>query len=308
MSKSVSNWTGRGKKPEESDNAGPSSSNAEKFEPVRQGLKRMGTWGFRGGEKDGAKQKTGGGDHRAEEEEEDDKHIRFTIGGRGQRLTKEDFLKEIQSLDPKARCEVISDSNAPPAMKTMAKQDANAAIPGSSRLYHAKDVQMASGSDIASTVGAKMAKIRGAKIDDEDPAGEISSSPSLEDLNSRKSPKNNPPPRPSSSGLTTIESSKQIPETEAERKRREQALKGVDDVTPAQRGRTKRRDTDDAHVDETPAERRRRLAALGSAGVAESDEGRADEDSDDDDTPRVPPPAAKSRGIRFAQSPVRGRK
>jgi hypothetical protein len=36
--------------------------------------------------------------------------------------------------------------------------------------------------------------------------------------------------------------------------------------------------------------------------------GAVEEDSDDDDTPRVPPPVAKSRGIRFAQSPVRGRK
>jgi hypothetical protein len=84
-------------------------------------------------------------------------------------------------------------------------------------------------------------------------------------------------------------------------------LKGVDDVTEAQRGRSISRSDQrggEDEIDETPAERRRRLAVLGSMRGGNTGE----EDSDDDDTLRVPPPVAKSRGIRFAQSPVRGKK
>jgi hypothetical protein len=38
----------------------------------------------------------------AVDENDDDKQIRFTIGGAGQRLMKEDFLKHIWSHDPKS--------------------------------------------------------------------------------------------------------------------------------------------------------------------------------------------------------------
>lgn len=288
--KTVGGWTGLGKKPDDTK-AGPSYSDANKSAPVRQALKRMGTWGFKG-EGDGSKEKNTGDKKADDEEEEDDRQIRFTIGGKGRRLTKEDFLKEIRSLDPKARAAIIADSDASGAMKTMAKKDASRDIPGSNRLYGAGDKQMASGTGIASKIGTQMAKSRGADIQ------EVEDSDDSIELVGRESPKRDA--RPSSSrGLSRIESSTEVPESEAERKRREQALKGVDDVTPAQRGRTQSRDSEEV-LEETPAERRRRMAALGTA--------RAEEDSDDDDTPRVPPPVAKSRGIRFAQSPVRGRR
>ncbi|OTB01383.1 hypothetical protein M426DRAFT_25687 [Hypoxylon sp. CI-4A] len=73
------------------------------------------------------------------------------------------------------------------------------------------------------------------------------------------------------------------PETAAERRRRIAAFASV------------REDNDD--TGETPAERRRREAALG----VDSGENEEDSDSDDDDTPRVPP---ARRGIRFADSPL----
>ncbi|KAI1125042.1 alkali metal cation/H+ antiporter Nha1 C terminus-domain-containing protein [Nemania abortiva] len=71
------------------------------------------------------------------------------------------------------------------------------------------------------------------------------------------------------------------PETAAERRRRLAALAGVQD--------------DDSN--ETPAERRRREAALGVTGPSSEET-----DSDDDDTPRVPP---ERRGIRFAEGPTK---
>ncbi|KAI0411181.1 alkali metal cation/H+ antiporter Nha1 C terminus-domain-containing protein [Xylaria grammica] len=69
------------------------------------------------------------------------------------------------------------------------------------------------------------------------------------------------------------------PETAAERRRRLAAFATV-------------RDDD---TNETPAERRRREAALGVTGPSSEES-----DSDDDDTPRVPP---EKRGIRFAEGP-----
>jgi hypothetical protein len=304
-------WTGL-KKPDELNKAAASSSNAEASESsgVRQGLSRMGTWGFGG--KNTKKDDVGAKDH--PDEEEDDRHIRFTIGGAGRRLTKDDFLKEIQSLDPKARCEVIAESDAPAAMKDLAKKDASRDSPGSSRIFHAKTPQLASGKGVAKSLGAEMARQRGADVDDEQAVYESGSEDSdfsrarrRRTESSRKQEDSPTQPSTSSRRLSKIEShmSAEIPESEAERKRREQALKGVDDVTDAQRGRSRNVEEEDKEngreVGETAAEKRRRLAALGVGSSA------ADDDSDDDDTPRIPPPVAKSRGIRFAQSPVRGR-
>jgi len=94
-------------------------------------------------------------------------------------------------------------------------------------------------------------------------------------------------------------------ETPAERRRRVHALKGVNDPASPdseQRGRSLYKDDDtnggNGTEKETAAEKRRREAALGMGSGAQ-------DDSDDDDTPRVPPPVVRSRGIRFAESPVR---
>lgn len=292
--KTMGSWAGLSSKqqPEGTQRplAAPRSATADNQGAVRQGLKRMGTWGFKGQEKDSTKD--------AEDDAEDDKHIRFTIGGMGRRLTKEDFLAEMKSLEPKARAEIIRDSDAPAAFKNMAKKDASADSPGTSRIF-AGDAQMASSASAAKNVGAKMAKQRGARIEEV----EESRSPSGSEGSPRRMPQ---PRRRETSGLSA-----QVGESSAERKRREQALKGVDDITPAQRGRSRSRSRSRSvsrgragagggggNPDETPAEKRRRLAVMGSQGQ---------EDSDDDDTPRVPP-AAKTRGIRFAESPVRGKK
>jgi hypothetical protein len=306
-------WTGL-KKPDEASKAVASSSNAEpESSAVRQGLSRMGTWGFGGKNinKDNATAKDG-----QNNDEEDDRHIRFTISGAGRRLTKDDFLKEIQSLDPKARCDIIAESDAPAEMKDMAKKYASQESPGSSRIFGAKAPQLASGKGVAKSVGAEMARQRGADLDDdhEQYMHESGSEDSDSDrarrrrskgvLDSSRKKDGSPLGQSGSRRLSMISShmSGEMPESEAERKRREGALKGVDDVTEAQRGRSRKVEDSGGEVSETPAERRRRLAALGVGS------GGVEDDSDDDDTPRVPPPVARSRGIRFAQSPVRGRK
>jgi sodium/hydrogen antiporter len=331
----MSTWTGL-TKPDESSKAAASSSDAPESSGVRpvirQGLSRMGTWGFGGtnANKEDAIAKEGQAD------EEDDRHIRFTIGGAGRRLTKEDFLKEIQSLDPKARCEIIDESDAPAELKDLAKKDASDDSPGSSRIFGAKNPQRAASKGVAKSIGAAMARAKGAELRGEEDEGygrdhESGSEESESDREKRKrgkavldlSRKRHRAELMGDRKLSKIEShtSGEQPETEAERKRREQALKGVDDVTDAQRGRSRtvdgQRKSASASASasgsgsgsgsgsrrpshgETPAEKRRREAALGVGSRA------VEEDSEDDDTPRVPPPVAKSRGIRFAQSPVR---
>ncbi|KEY67998.1 hypothetical protein S7711_09328 [Stachybotrys chartarum IBT 7711] len=49
--------------------------------------------------------------------------IRFTIGGVGQRMTEEDFIKELQKLDSSARKEVVDKSTASSELKSRAEQD-----------------------------------------------------------------------------------------------------------------------------------------------------------------------------------------
>lgn len=65
-----------------------------------------------------------------EQEEEDDRNIRFTIGGVGQRMTKQDFIKEMQKLDKSTRREVVDHSSASVGVKTLAKQDSQDGDPG----------------------------------------------------------------------------------------------------------------------------------------------------------------------------------
>ena len=58
-----------------------------------------------------------------QDEAEDDRHIRFTIGGEGRRLNKEDFCREMQKLDARTRKEVVAKSSASPAVKRLATQE-----------------------------------------------------------------------------------------------------------------------------------------------------------------------------------------
>ncbi|KAM3071875.1 Na+/H+ antiporter [Clarireedia jacksonii] len=252
-------WTGLGgKKPEASAKGDPPVA-----ESSRQGLARMGTWGFGKNNQNDAKTPA------PDSDEEDDRRIRFTIGGAGRRLTKEDFLKEIQSLDPKARCEVIQESDAPKSMKDLAKKDASSNIPGESRIFTVEDAHSASGAQPVIAAGKEVAKSQGVDVE--------------KGIGARRSSQGS--------------SSNDVPESAAEKRRRQQALKGVEEDEES-RGRGRSPVPIEEPERETAAERRRREAALGES---------VQSDSDDDDTPRVPPPA-RSRGIRFAQSPVRGKR
>lgn len=296
---------------------------------VRQGITRMGTWaGIPEKSKDAdAKKaleppsaevkKNRNSRIQKPEDEEEGRKIRFTIEGAGQRMNEDDFLNCIKSLDPKARADVVAGSSAPAAMKSLASKDASTKSEGTSRLLSAQSPQVAAGIKEAMHVGSEMAKRRGADPDHQDKQrgrqGEKSDRRKLTPAPTGKASS----PSSSMTSLKKVDSpSHAIEESAVERKRREDALRGVDELLPGQR--TDSREDMEAPVvrssdEETPAEKRRRLSVLG-VGVSDGDElkergrgreregeSREEEDSDDDGQERIPP----RRGIRFADSPVR---
>lgn len=72
---------------------------------------------------EGKKQKAAAQQDMQAADADDDRKIRFTIGGEGQRMTKEDFIRQVQQLDAKTRREVIERANAPQRVKNVAKQE-----------------------------------------------------------------------------------------------------------------------------------------------------------------------------------------
>jgi hypothetical protein len=72
----------------------PGSASAATSNSARQTHKELSWKGF-------------GATNGSEKDDDNDKRIRFTIGGTGRRMTKDDFLREIQALDPKARAEPL---------------------------------------------------------------------------------------------------------------------------------------------------------------------------------------------------------
>lgn len=216
--------------PEEQTEAGPSKPNRQ---PTFSGWAGFGKAGA------GDPKKKGGAATK-DIDEEDDRKIRFTIGGVGRRMTKDDFLMEIQKLDPKTRREVVEDSSAPAAVKSEAKQP-----------------QIGTASPKPSSRDA--------------PAQPASTKEQV--TSSASSSGKSPVPSETRGRSTTItgagrqeaSSNSDAPETDAERRRRIAAFASV------------REDTDDR---ETPAERRRREAALGVSGEGAEDSDSDDDNTE----------------------------
>lgn len=202
-----------------------------------------------------------------EKQEEDDRQIRFTIGGVGKRMTKDDFIKTVQKLPKNARREVVEQSSASQRVKTLAKQDPPP--PKQPQQQQQQGGEFSAESSTAASPGAGVFKQNW-----QGDGAEAGTS-------STERPSSSRSVSPGAGGT-----SRGTPETAAERKRRLAVLSSV-------------MGDDDDEEGETAAERRRREAAL---GVSATESGQVS-DSDDDDTPRVPPP---KRGIRFAE-PERAR-
>jgi hypothetical protein len=131
----------------------------------------------------------------AEEEEEDDKHIRFTIGGLGRRMTKEDFIQEMQKLDKNTRREVVNE------LKALGKPD------GTPQFTIESPAQTSAKAASATDPTTHQPQ---------EPAG-----------SSQQASRSSSPGHPATSSETP--SSEEAGETEVERRRRVAALQGVGD-------------------------------------------------------------------------------
>jgi sodium/hydrogen antiporter len=341
--------------------AGKRKEAAESEGSSRQGLGLLGAWTGLGRKDDEATELSATTPRRSKksqaEEDDDDRHIRFIIGGQGRRMNKEDFLKEMQSLDPKSRKEVIDKSDAPAALKDMARKDSSTSTPS---LFGAKLSQLGASQIEAEIVGTATARHAGVGSDS-DGSGRHKPTDRTEPPGGRRAggeslARHDPSAASPSASTGTFRNlpktetpSTRVPETASERRQREQALKGVIEKpeqptmreTPAERRRreatsslalaTARRSTTSEYsgesssmpgsgevsptTGETPAEKRRREAALGL--LSASGDTAEDEDSEDDNTVRVPPArtpgqasagTGRGRGIRFAEEPIRGRR
>lgn len=108
--------------------AGPERQNTFIDQRTRQALTKMGSYlgmgpiGHHAEEESGPSgQKKRPGEHGSDD---DDDHIRFTISAGGRRMSKAEFIQQIQSLDPKARAELVEESTVPEHIKEQAWQEA----------------------------------------------------------------------------------------------------------------------------------------------------------------------------------------
>jgi NhaP-type Na+/H+ or K+/H+ antiporter len=60
----------------------------------------------------------------AAKEQEDDEKLRFTVTAGGQRMSKAEFIQQMAQMNPKERAKFVQSSNAPEAVKDAAAQDA----------------------------------------------------------------------------------------------------------------------------------------------------------------------------------------
>lgn len=177
----------------------------------------------------------GGG---AATDSDDDHNIRFTIGGVGRRMNKEDFIREVQKLDANTRRDVAEQSNASRPIKEVAKRNPGFTQPSNPRPAVPRIVETRADSSDRGKGGSGSSTPRGRPA-----AKETRSSPAVAPTEEYETP--------------------------VERRRRLAVL--------GQQASDRSQDADaQGDSGETPAERRRREAALGMGGPA-SDSDSEDE-------------------------------
>ena len=281
---------------------------------ARRGLQRMGTWvgrkdpaaaiqpssvGGEPGEKGPNKRKLSKALDKLADD--DDDRIRFTVESGGRRMSKQDFIRSIQQLDPKARCEVVEESNAPEHVKKEARSDKKEyerrqSKPDTDTRVVAGEQEQGRerGNERGGNEGP--AQVQRVAPNEDRPAGQDGLT--LVDSNNEDIPIHDV-----SSSLAKY--APRSGETAAQRRRRIAAANEDPEVARAYRSNSSsprgratsqqqpRRPKQgglkamDEETGETAAEKRRRLAALGTSGPHDDDS----EESDEDGTERI-------RGVR----------
>ncbi|KAI1505583.1 alkali metal cation/H+ antiporter Nha1 C terminus-domain-containing protein [Biscogniauxia marginata] len=157
-----------------------------------------------------------------EDETEDDRGIRFTIGGVGRRMTKDDFLKEVQKLDARTRRDVVNSSTASADLKSEAKEQPPSFMraPGPSNLQI--NVTQASDSTRDTNKSSDKSQVRPTA-----PPQSNSETGSIEETASTDAPETAAERRRRIAAFASVREDNEANETPAERRRREAAL-GVD--------------------------------------------------------------------------------
>lgn len=263
----------------------------EVTKPVRRGLTRMGTW-FGMEDQQPESSKAAQENKKVKEDEwMADDGLRFTVADnddvenkgvshKGRRMNKHEFVKQIQNLGPRARRDMVQESDAPGHVKAVAEDQLHAA----NRQERRKSETIAGQDSKTSGVSPKAPQ--------EDDSGSVSSGSDVEDESDHDVPGDNVAASLArfTRGSSAQERRSQHGGTPQPRARRDSEDDGTERVPPAQLREaaglgieSRQADVDD--TGETPAERRRRLAALGQINNdSDESDGSDDDEAVDDDS------------------------
>ncbi|OCK82342.1 hypothetical protein K432DRAFT_293453 [Lepidopterella palustris CBS 459.81] len=191
---------------------------------------------------------------RRQEEESDDEHIRFTVTAGGRRMSKAEFIQQIQNLDPKSRAKLVENSDVPEAVKLEARKDAKDHVARKGRASLANVPPVLGENEEAQSHNVESPEVREGRK--RGPEGLALVGPDDEDI----------PFHSVSNDLANYSMDRSRRETAAQRRRRV-ASHPFPRIIDAEAGAD---DSDDKVEDpnaETGAERRRRIAALGGTDI-----------------------------------------
>ncbi|CCU75135.1 Na+/H+ antiporter [Blumeria hordei DH14] len=289
----VGQWTGKKSSGEEASSEVSS----------RQGMSR---WGLR-------KKKSS---ERSIDEEEDDRYIRFTIDGKGKRLTKDDLIRELQNMDPKTRLNVIQDSGTVKRSEEPESRDLTSGVRAKVKTSGKKPITNTTELNSPSGLEVAAAKKPSANLETNKDYN-IQNIHINRDLDGKKFSNYDLEKRSSLMKKSKAESSTDQLETDVERRRREGALKGVDNVTPAQIARPRASpvvmapdsasDLDESQELDGANEEKDTVKERKSRELSRSESHDIDGYDSKDTSLRIPLQGSSRRGIRFAASPERPR-
>lgn len=278
-----------GKKSEKGEKA-PKEPTVPGEAPVRRGLTRMGTW-F-GMEEEGESSQAAQ-EKRKDDDWTADDGIRFTlaqdpqvgsqgIAHKGRRMNKQEFFEQMKGLDAKARRDLVQQTDAPAPVQERAQHEAKEEVKAEQ-----KQERRLSAAAAAATAGAST-------IPEEDTEALDSESVTDSDVTDDESGDHHGSPNVAASlakfsrGGTSAAQERRnnlspAPPRIRDRPRRDSDDDGTERIPPSRlrqaAGLTAPPRQVDDDTGETPAERRRRLAALG----VEGDESENDDGSESDD-------------------------
>ncbi|KAI5284478.1 hypothetical protein KEM54_001302, partial [Ascosphaera aggregata] len=271
--------------------AGAPSTGGDHGHKVTQALERAGTWvGLHDGKSEEATRKQREKGAHASDDEDDDK-IRFIVkhpalvgqGNAGRRMSKQDFIRQIQQLDPKTRREILNEDETPRSVveafrkeKTAKLQPSTSVVVPSARPTRSDSSDYEE--DIASppNIHATLMRYRfGDSASGAEARRQRMAAPSSTGNRKARSPPGSPRPRPQRKD-SEDDGTERIPPAQLRQMAGHAPL-----VSSGAAAVTHSDGSDVVNEDkETPAERKRRLAALGKTSDTEE---QTDYDESDDD-------------------------